>query len=613
MNEKSKYYKEIIKSRMFKSATSIWGVRNIDSFDPLVKLLIESLASEINKLSNELENIEARLLERIAGVLTPDVLMTVRPSHLILHAKPAESSAVLKKTSGFYYKTKEAAANISFYPADDFNLVKGDIKSIISARKVYTIDNNKSKEICARSVRKSEKFTNKLWIGLDFHHSVTSVQNLSFYFDLPNIEKKNELLHLLPYTQWEYEGAPLSVKPGMDIRKNYKKNYDNSPLTTYDLANLSDESIINSYNYQYITLTSNIVNSDENKKILPDELDELFPNADKNGSMTPLLWVKVTFPSGFDDYILDDFFVSINTFPVINKQQYSKYLKTGKMASVIPLETGNDEFFLSMGEVTDSNNRRYMHLPFKDSEKNTSFGTYILKRGGAERFDSRNAKEYLSNLIDVLREENIAFAMFGKGFVDELVNRINTELASIELKLNELHINRDISSYIVIDSNDVGDTVYIDYWGTNCERANGIKSGIQLFPLDKTHVETESIVTLTVSHGGKRLQNNALDMYKYLLTCRDRIYTEEDIVNFCYAQFGDVITSATVKKGIRVSPRPKEGLIRSIDLHIVLKDEIGAVSKNRQDIEDRLLLSLKSKSPEIYNYRVFILKNNKQI
>ncbi|MDR2679928.1 MAG: hypothetical protein LBC47_03870, partial [Tannerella sp.] len=442
MDEKSKYYKEIIKSRMFKNASNIWGVRNIDNFDPVVKLLIESLASEINKLSNESENIEARLLERIAGVLTPDVLMTVRPSHTILHAKPVENSAVLRKTSGFYYKTKESADNIHFFPADDFNLVKGDVKSIICARKVYTIDDRKSKEICAKSVKKSEKFTNKLWIGLDFHLSVTNVQNLSFYFDLPNSEKKNELLHLLPYTQWEYEGVPLSVKPGMDIRKNYEKNYDNSPLATYDLSNLSDESIINNYNYQYITLTSNIVNNDEDKKLLPDELVEMFPHADKNGSLKPLFWIKVTFPPGFDDYILDDFFVSINAFPVINKYQYSKYLKTGKMVSVIPLEIDKDEFFLSMGDVMDSNNRRYMHLPFKDSEKNAPFGTYILKRGGAERFDSRNAKEYLSNLIDVLREENTAFSMFGKGFVDELVNHINTELVAIELKLNELHINR---------------------------------------------------------------------------------------------------------------------------------------------------------------------------
>jgi hypothetical protein len=595
---------------MFKNASNIWGIRDIDSFDPVVKLLIESLASEINKLSNESENIEARLLERIAGILTPDVLMTVRPSHTILHAKPAENSSVLRKTSGFYYKNKETGGdNICFFPADNFNLVKGDVKSIICARKVYTIDDRKSKEICAKSARKSEKFTNRLWIGLDFHLSVTNVQNLSFYFDLPNSEKKNELLHLLPYTQWECEGVPLSIKPGMDIRKNYGKNYDNSPLATYDLANLSDESIINNYNYQYITLTSNIVNNDEDKKVLPDELAEMFPNTDKNRSMTPLFWIKVTFPPGFDDYILDDFFISVNAFPVINKLPYSKFFKTGKMVSVIPLEINKNEFFLSMGEVTDSNNLRYMHLPFKDSEKNAPFGTYTLKRGGAERFDSRNAKEYMSNLIDILREENTAFSMFGKGFVDELVSRINTELVAIELKLNELRIKRDISSYIVIDSNDVGDTVYIDYWVTNCEQANGIKSGTQLFPLGNTHVETESIVTLIPSHGGKRLQNNALDMYKYVLTCRDRVYTEEDIINFCYAQFGDVITSATIKKGIRVSPRPKEGLIRSIDLYIVLKDEIGAVSRNRQDIEDRLLLSLRSKSPEIFNYRVFVLKN----
>jgi hypothetical protein len=598
---------------MYKNAANIWGVRNIDSFDPVIKLLIESLASEINKLSGEMGNIEARLLERLAGVLTPDILTTVRPSHLILHAKPLENTALLSKTSGFYYKTKEAD-NIHFFPADDFTLVKGEVKSIICARKVYLIDSLKSKEIYMKSPAKSEKYTNRLWIGLDFHPSVTHAKNISFYFDLPNIEKKNELLHLLPYTRWECGGTSLSVKPGMDIRKNHEKNYGNSPLAAYDLANLSDESILNSYNYRYMTVTSDLANREDDKKLLPDELAEFFPHARNNSEMIPLLWIQITFPPGFDDYILDDFFVSINAFPVINRNKYSKFVKTNKMASIIPFEMEENEFLLSVGDVSDSNNRRYMHLPFRNSEENARFGTYILKRGGVERFDSRDAKEYLSNLIDVLREESTAFSIFGKGFVDELVQRINTELVSIELKLKELRINKDISSYLVIDSNDTGETVYMDYWVTNCEQANGIKSGTALYPFGETYVETESIVTLTQSTGGKRLQNNSLDMYKYVLTCRDRIYTEEDIVNFCFARFGDAITSVTVKKGVRVSPRPKEGLIRSIDLYVTLKEEIGMLSlKNRQDMEDRLLLALKSKSPEIYNYRVFIQKNDKQV
>jgi hypothetical protein len=174
------------------------------------------------------------------------------------------------------------------------------------------------------------------------------------------------------------------------------------------------------------------------------------------------------------------------------------------------------------------------------------------------------------------------------------------------MKLREIRVNRDITNYIIIDSNEVGDTVYYDYWVTNCEEANGIKSGVSLFVFGDSPVTTDSLFTLTQSYGGTQRRDQSPDMYKYVLTSRDRIFTGEDIVNFCNARFGDMITSARISKGIRVSPRPKEGLIRSIDVHITLKEDIGRDSSIRQDMEDRLLSLLKKHSPDMFNYRIFI-------
>jgi polyhydroxyalkanoate synthesis regulator phasin len=603
MENKEKYYKEVIKSRMYKNAANLWGVRNIDNIDPLIKLLIESLASEINKLSSEIGGIETRLLERIAGLLTPDLLMTVRPAHMILHAQPFENKTFINKNTGFYYET-QGTNKISFYPADKFSLVKGDIESIICGRKIFYIESNQSKEIRARSHVRSEKFTNKLWLGLNINPSISSIQNLSFYFDLLNIENKNELLHLLPYTKWEFENNVLPVKSGIHVQ-DAKSYHSEEPFASYDLANISDDSILKIYNHQFITITGVIHNKKEYLKKIPDELMDVFQDEKIVDTLSPLLWIKVTFPPQFDDYILEDFFVSINAFPVINKRLHTKNFKTDKMVSVIPLDTENYEFVLSMNSVIDSNNRKYMQLPFQSDHSEDRYGTYVVKRGGAERFDARNAREYLSNLIDVLREEGASFAMIGKGFVDELVSRINEQTVTIENKLTEIKTAKDITSYMIIDANEIGEIVYLDYWVTNCEMANDIKTGVYFSPYNETYVNPDTSMSLTQSRGGRRLQANSLDIYKYILTSRDRIYTDEDIINFCFAQFGDVIISAKVKKGVQVSPRPKEGLIRSIDVYLELKNQITHLSSN-EGIKDKLLNLLKDKSPETYNYRVFI-------
>jgi hypothetical protein len=71
-----------------------------------------------------------------------------------------------------------------------------------------------------------------------------------------------------------------------------------------------------------------------------------------------------------------------------------------------------------------------------------------------------------------------------------------------------------------------------------------------------------------------------------------------------------MIASAEVKKGVRVSNRPKEGLIRTIDVFIDMKKHVD--SHAVEDLRDNLLNLLKEKSPDTYNYRVFINKNNKE-
>ena len=83
----STYNKEIIAARMLKHAARYWGHNDaeLDNFDPLVRVLIESCALELYKINNEISTVQERMLEKLARLLTPEVYTAAKPSHAIIH------------------------------------------------------------------------------------------------------------------------------------------------------------------------------------------------------------------------------------------------------------------------------------------------------------------------------------------------------------------------------------------------------------------------------------------------------------------------------------------------------------------------------------------------
>lgn len=611
MENKRRYSKETIKDRMFRNAVNYWGVRNMENLDPLVKLMIEALASEIYKLSNEINNIETRIIERIAHLLTPDILMLARPAHMLLYTQPIESESIVNRRTGFYYddpvfKQKKKVTDISFYPVDIFPLVKGRVKTMVCGRNIYMLDKTLSKEILTRSIVRSENLSHRVWFGMELDNAIEFIENLSFYIDFINVENKNDYYHLLPYTQWQHNSVPLKITSGLYSPEDMDVNTGNMSLfVNYDLAKVSDHSIRNFYNPRFITIEDKLKVSEMKKEIFPTELKSYFQEEDIDQLTQPLYWFYVNFPPSFDEDIIDRTLISANVFPVANKRHKTQSSGNQKLSNILPLETSEKEHFLSVLSVVDSHNRQYKQLPFRDTEVQ-QYGTFSVKKGGTERFDSRNAKEYILQLLDLLREEGAAFSLVGKGFLEDLIADVGNVIMTLEQKLSDVTQDMEIPSYLIVDSENKSEILFVDYWVTNCEIANGIKAGTYFSPHNETFVESGLIFSLTPSTGGKgRPQtSNVLDIYKYVLTSRDRIYTIEDIVNFCYSEFGDIITSVKVKKGVQVSSKPKEGLIRTIDVFVDVKKHFEP--KLFDDFRSNLHNLLIDKSPDTFNYRIFV-------
>lgn len=609
MNNKRKNSKESVKDRMYKNAVNFWGVQNIENLDPLIKLLIEALSNQVYDLTTNIDSIEIRILEKIAHLLTPDILNAARPAHMIMKSKPIESQIVLSKINGFYYDDPvfnvRNIMNACFFPVSATQLILGDVRSVICGKNIYSFDDKMNKDILARSIKRTDIFEHNIWIGLEVDSSIEDLENLSFYFNFPNIEKANEYLHLLPYTKWSCNDIPIEIRDGI-YQPEIETTNKNYLLTKYDLAGISDESILNYYKYQFVTIQNTIAVKEIKKKRLPEELKDIFHEKAEDLIENPLIWIRVTFPPNFSEDILDSITVTINAFPTVNKKLLDKQTKTKELTSIISLNTAPNEYFLSVNSLTDSKNRQYEQLPFKEAGKSKA-GTYSIKRGGVERFDSRDAKEYISNLVDLLRDEGAAFSMIGKGFLTELIHQIEVSMTSIDLKLEEINEIREIPSYITVDTEEKEETFYVNYWVTNCDLANDIKVGAFFKPYNETFVNSNLVYSLTPSIGGRRIpkSSNMLDRYKYILMSRDRIYTESDIINFCYSEFGDMISKVNVKKGIMVSYRPKEGLIRTLDVYFELRSSHIHLL-NDPNIRGRILNLLIEKSPDSFNYRVFV-------
>lgn len=297
--------------------------------------------------------------------------------------------------------------------------------------------------------------------------------------------------------------------------------------------------------------------------------------------------------------------VNLNAFPIANKLPFTITQRIQGRTGIIPLRTDNHQYFLSIEKVSDSYDREYKLIPYS-SDHGKETGVYTLKQSGIERFDERSAKTYMERIVDLLRSEKMAFSSVEMDSLRNVVNRLGQNLRDMELKYDKIKIKGlEDPYYLLLNTFQNDDMLYIDYWGTHCELGNNIRSGKILTPINSIPIVTDSCRFLKMSSGGKSAPTSIqkLDTYRYAIGSHDLLVTNENIVNYLRSELGEKIMRIDVKKGVAVSSKPQEGLIRTSDIHLTVTP--GYLDIVRQ-METELLTLLHNKSPDIYNYRIFI-------
>jgi hypothetical protein len=236
-------------------------------------------------------------------------------------------------------------------------------------------------------------------------------------------------------------------------------------------------------------------------------------------------------------------------------------------SNIIPLNTEGIEQFLAVKELSDESHS-YLETPYRKTDEELT-GTFTIRTGGVERFDVRNAKEYISYLLELLRSESAAFAVYGYDFIASILKEMNQRIALMEQKTSSLAATAsEVPHYIIVKPFEGNEMMYVDYWTTLAEGANNIRSGTKLQQFKGSNIRSNALYLVTTTLGGKnRLKpEERLNAFRYGLITRNRIVTKEDIRSFCYYELGDRVSSVEITRGIEMSAHSQQGFTRTIDV-----------------------------------------------
>ena len=568
-----------IKERILKQAMEFWGVSDIRDMDPVIDLLLEVFAHESNKLHQEIDQSDSRILHRLSRILIGNKWSLPKPAHALMTITPNHGECCELDAEDHFYAEKNIFG-------------KGDIQVFITPLFSYKLVDAKVKAIAYNdSIRHStDSFSTPtrflgpknriadycVWVGLDVSKEVLQkmgllpFMNMAFFYDCT--------------------GNRLNTKTGLHVEDPYSN------------AHYFDE--IRDF---YSDLYFNVSIKDASKE--KHSYREMFPgyvaDCEVPDDSENLFWVKIVFPEIFTKESLENLEVYLNTFPVVNRQIVYKQHNFRSTGRIIPLKCPDRTQFLNIRSFQDNKGREYVNRLNQYEENPT--GIFSLYFGDLERFDSDSARSLISKVLQLMKEDGSAFASMNPDALStqlkELFNKINDIEKGLEATLKG---DNKIKAFVLSVPQKDATNAEIKYWVTSGSLANGFneRTLIQQFNIEK--YDASGIMLRTCMQGGTThdSEQELINSLRYGLLSRERIISKEDIKSYLLHKLGKHVESVEVGNGVTISPDSKKGLIRVTEVKIKFgqfdKDEIP----NLEELAHYLEKDLTERSVCNSNYKI---------
>lgn len=372
-----------IKERILKQAMEFWGVSDIRDMDPVIDLLLEVFAHESNKLHQEIEQSDSRILHRLSRILIGNKWSLPKPAHALMTITPNHGECCELDAEDHFYAEKNIFG-------------KGDIQVFITPLFSYKLVDAKVRAIAYNdSIRHSTdgfstptRFLDPknriadycVWVGMDVSKEVLQKMDSVMFCIKPSD------MGLLPFMNmaffYDCTGNLLNAKTGLHVEDPYSN------------AHYFDE-IRDFYSDLYFNV--NIRDASKEKQTYREMFPGYVSDCEIPDDSESLFWVKIAFPEIFTKESLENLEVYLNTFPIVNRQIVYKQHNFRSTGRIIPLKCPSRTQFLNIRSFQDNKGREYVNRLNQYEENPT--GIFSLYFGDLERFDSDSARSLISKVL----------------------------------------------------------------------------------------------------------------------------------------------------------------------------------------------------------------------
>jgi hypothetical protein len=546
----------------------------------------------------------------LVHLLFPEVLTTGIPAHSIAHAVPLVSRLQIPARAAFYVQESDLpvreqnSGDIYFTPVMDTQLCNALVSYIATPQNFYKVNGNFSKQFLQiLNPAPTAQQTNPVWIGIQRGENI--LPGCHFYFELRNEAVKYRFYEQLHTVQWTIHGRKQATAHGYFGDNNGSTSLNPSAIVegNHNATRQVIQSVKEFYKQQFVTIPP--INLPENKE-LPPFLPELrYANADKK-ELENLLWIRLDFPGTIPISWLEDINIALNCFPVINRRQYKLQQRLSQFINIVPLQ--QDTFFFDLDSIIGEDGEPIPQTLHKKGHLGVD-----LRYSGTGRFSDKDAVVAIENLIQQIKDESSAYAVIGNDFLLAELTLLQQILNNLQGELVKKQLTRGVSPHLIFsgkkDNSSV--SVFISYWGTQGEQANGIKKNTPMLLLQDIDINNNTCYLVSGTAGGRDPlnENQKILAYKAALLSKEKLVTREDIVSFCKMRLGIEEGWYTIGSGFSVSHLANKGFSKTIDIKIELPLREKEILKARGEIamiEKDLAEAVTARSNFFMPVRVYI-------
>ncbi len=603
---------------MLKTVARLWGVAENEietNFDPLILLMMEACAAELEKLGYDLSASQSRMLDRLADLLIPEASMSVKPASCIAQATPVEPAVKMDLLTRFYttqqiqqVDTKATSKlDVFFTPVGEFPLFKVKLAYLFCGSRFYRVNDNNSKELIFETSGLASN-GDEIWFAISADKGVQNLNGMSLFFDMRGHSEAsafyNSLHHALAFTG----DNEMPLQPGYADKQQFDLNPTEMLVAGLDYSKKINRQIAGIYQKHFIHLAGNQSVASMGAGSVPDSWKHQLPQkvADQLAAES-LIFIKLKLNRPFRQDALDTLVCGINAFPVVNRKFNTINYRTDELVNIVPVQVEGS--FLDLQDITAANGNKYKFRTTAEGQ-DLQKGDALVRSTGVGKTSSREVREIIGSLMDAIRDESAYFTELSNEFIMTRFKEIGQILARLEDQVSRAKDNEPARHYILLRPQNAGETVYINYWTTNGQVANQVRSGTLLQPYNHTLVDAKTTGLLTNAVGGKATITEAEKKYvlRQQIASNGKIISAEDVKLVCMQIFGDKLKTVDVKKAIQVGTGAGEGFIRTIDVLLTMAPQVKETMQNEVDyLCSELEYTLENNATMVYPFRVVVL------